>query len=318
MTKLVIENGTINGAIDVATSGMTEDVTISGGTFSVAPDEDYLVDGLELNANGAVVPEGGAALTTLYDVEDTDTEALVEDVTVATYSAKKPKDLDKSGFIDDVDELGCVKHVVFSNMPGRFFVQVNSVNKADYTVYQAGTETLFGYFAEVNNPYYMGTGVAFYNFGDDCGQYDEEPEDGAKYYTFQGVLFVADKNAYDCLMVNNELTTVRALPDEFVDHSPVFTYDKDYKVVAVKCDECGTPAVIYANRASVPAADKKIGNLYPINGDEFYCWQEGPVADTDKDDKVTSAETFDAGIAMYGGMSVMAAAGSAVVLKKKD
>ena len=36
-------------------------------------------------------------------------------------------------------------------------------------------------------------------------------------------------------------------------------------------------------------------------------------------DKVTSAETFDAGIAMYVGMSVMAAAGSAVVIgKKKD
>ena len=35
-------------------------------------------------------------------------------------------------------------------------------------------------------------------------------------------------------------------------------------------------------------------------------------------EKVESAETFDAGIAMYVGMSVMAAAGSAVVLKKKD
>ena len=40
-----------------------------------------------------------------------------------------------------------------------------------------------------------------------------------------------------------------------------------------------------------------------------------PVVDTDK---VESAQTFDAGIAMYVGMSVMAAAGSAVVLKKKD
>jgi len=35
-------------------------------------------------------------------------------------------------------------------------------------------------------------------------------------------------------------------------------------------------------------------------------------------EKVESAQTFDAGIAMYVGMSVMAAAGSAVVLKKKD
>ena len=42
------------------------------------------------------------------------------------------------------------------------------------------------------------------------------------------------------------------------------------------------------------------------------------VPSTPSTDKVTSAETFDAGIAMYVGMSVMAAAGSAVVLKKKD
>ena len=41
-------------------------------------------------------------------------------------------------------------------------------------------------------------------------------------------------------------------------------------------------------------------------------------AGTSTDKTVTSAETFDAGIAMYVGMSVMAAAGSAVVLKKKD
>ena len=43
-----------------------------------------------------------------------------------------------------------------------------------------------------------------------------------------------------------------------------------------------------------------------------------PSAGTSTDKTVTSAETFDAGIAMYVGMSVMAAAGSAVVLKKKD
>ena len=41
-------------------------------------------------------------------------------------------------------------------------------------------------------------------------------------------------------------------------------------------------------------------------------------APTPAGDKVESAETFDAGIAMYVGMSIMAAAGSAVVLKKKD
>ena len=44
----------------------------------------------------------------------------------------------------------------------------------------------------------------------------------------------------------------------------------------------------------------------------------GTSAPTVDGDKVESPKTFDAGIAMYVGMSVMAAAGSAVVLKKKD
>ena len=45
---------------------------------------------------------------------------------------------------------------------------------------------------------------------------------------------------------------------------------------------------------------------------------DAPATAPEAGDKVESAETFDAGIAMYVGMSVMAAAGSAVVLKKKD
>ena len=323
VTKLVIENGTINGAIDVATSDMAEDVTISGGTFSVAPDEDYLADGLELTADGVVVAEGGAALGTKYDLVTTDVSATkTVGVTVATFSAKAAKDRDKTGFIDQEDDLGNVKYMVFSNMNDKYFVQVNSVKKADYTVYQTGTETVFGYFKEIASPKYLGNGVAFYDFGEKCGQYDETPEVGAKYYTFQGVLFQADESYTSDvnLMVGNELTPVVALDDEFVDHAPVFTYDKDYKVVAVECAECGTDAVIYANYAAVPKADKLAGNAYPVNDNDYYSWLEGPVADTDtdKDDKVESAETFDAGIAMYVGMSVMAAAGSVVVLKKKD
>ena len=52
--------------------------------------------------------------------------------------------------------------------------------------------------------------------------------------------------------------------------------------------------------------------------DAAYAVVVGASAPVVDGDKVESAETFDAGIAMYVGMSVMAAAGSAVVLKKKD
>ena len=62
--------------------------------------------------------------------------------------------------------------------------------------------------------------------------------------------------------------------------------------------------------------------LNDANGDDIFVRTASGlvyVPVTPSTDKVTSAETFDAGIAMYVGMSVMAAAGSAVVIgKKKD
>ena len=63
--------------------------------------------------------------------------------------------------------------------------------------------------------------------------------------------------------------------------------------------------------AGYDMSDVDTGNLWLIS-------TKVPSGGAATTDKVTSADTFDAGIAMYVGMSVMAAAGSAVVLKKKD
>ena len=315
---------TINGgtyACDFVDEGAGKGTfSITGGTFTDPDAEDYLADGLELTADGVVVSEGGAVLGTKYDMVTTDiAQTKTTGVTVNTYSAKSPKDTNKDG---KLDQVGNVQYVEFSNMPGRYFVQVATVGKADYTVYHTGTKSVFGYFAEVVSPFYLGNGVAFYDFGENCGQYDDTPAVGAKYYLFQGVLYVADATELSDvnLKVGSDLVSVIELPDEWVGHVPAFTYDKDYKIVGVKCAECGTPAVIYPNYDSVPKAEKKAENVYgPINTIEYYCWLAGPSAVVDTETKVESAETFDAGIAMYVGMSVMAAAGSAVVIgKKKD
>ena len=299
------------------------DGNITAGTF--ADDvSDYLADGLELTADGVVVSEGGAVLGTKYDLVTTDiAQAKTVGVTVNTFSAKSPKDTNKDSLLDQV---GNVQYVEFSNMPGRYFVQVASVGKADYTVYHTGTKSVFGYFTEVVSPFYLGNGVAFYDFGESCGQYDDTPVVGAKYFVFQDVLYMADVTELSDvnLKVGSDLVPVIELPDEWVSHIPAFTYDKEFKIVGVKCAECGTPAVIYPNYDSIPKADKKAMNFYgPINTDDYYCWLAGPGAvvdtETETDKTVTSAQTFDAGIAMYVGMSVMAAAGSAVVIgKKKD
>jgi len=307
----------ITGASEVTINASGK---ITAGKFSVLPNESLLADGLTLTTDGVVVSEGGAVLGTKYDMVTTDIAATkTVGVTVNTYAAKAPKDTNKDGLLD---QAGNVKYVEFSNMPGVAFVQVNSANDdADYTVYQTGTKSVFGYFKAIGSPFYLGDGVAFYDFGEKCGQYDEIPEVGENYYLFQDVLFqavdpevvVPEAN----LMVGNALTPVVALDDEFVDHIPAYTFDKAYKIVGVKCAECGTAAVIYPNFASVPKADK--ADAVEINGDEYYVWLAGPGAVVDTETKVESAETFDAGIAMYVGMSVMAAAGSAVVIgKKKD
>ena len=92
------------------------------------------------------------------------------------------------------------------------------------------------------------------------------------------------------------------------------TYNTDGTLATVKCAVCkGVYKVLSANdvKTMAPAA-------YAYDTTLQVYVATGVTAAGTADEKVESAETFDAGIAMYVGMSVMAAAGSAVVLKKKD
>ena len=91
-------------------------------------------------------------------------------------------------------------------------------------------------------------------------------------------------------------------------------YAADGSVASFVCDICGeTVNVIPA--AKKPAFATNYAEI--VIGGEVYAYvvAAAPAGD---DATVESPKTFDAGIAMYVGMSVMAAAGSAVVLKKKD
>jgi len=101
--------------------------------------------------------------------------------------------------------------------------------------------------------------------------------------------------------------------------------DKTYATAtSVKCPDCKSVIKVY----TVPGVfDGKTYLQIPTGVAAGYYYVKGAVTTvvpgtvvTPSTDKtVTSAETFDAGIAMYVGMSVMAAAGSAVVIgKKKD
>ena len=252
------------------------------------------------------------------------------------HNAVAPKDLAVAGVKDGVivdGEYGAVTFYTFTaNGVTGNYVQVASVADADYTVYYAKdvngtltkTDSVFMYIAALDqNPEYAGTATLFTNFGDKCGQYDVDPVENTKYYLFQGSLYnvVPTGNANVSLMIDGKLTSVVEVATlaDMVGHVAKMTYDATYKVTAVECAECGVAAKIYSNFASVPKADKAAGNFEAVNNGEYYCWTSAPAApEAPETDKVESAETFDAGIAMYVGMSVMAAAGSAVVLKKKD
>ena len=104
----------------------------------------------------------------------------------------------------------------------------------------------------------------------------------------------------------------------------VKTFNSDKTITRVFCAECKAEFAFV--EGTVEDAIKKFGagnyTLETIDNMPVYVALTGYSAGgttTPSTDKVTSAETFDAGIAMYVGMSVMAAAGSAVVIgKKKD
>ena len=92
------------------------------------------------------------------------------------------------------------------------------------------------------------------------------------------------------------------------------------KVTALQCADCKANFTVLddsAVKTMVPTAYKQVttADTTPVT---VYIALAAVQAPATNGDKVESAETFDAGIAMYVGMSVMAAAGSAVVLKKKD
>ena len=107
--------------------------------------------------------------------------------------------------------------------------------------------------------------------------------------------------------------------------------DRDYKnsiyPTKVYCQDCKAEFKFVFGAAEDAFAEfglngyKPLGNgvwiatTLPVNHPALTAVPSVPSVDGDK---VESPKTFDAGIAMYVGMSVMAAAGSAVVLKKKD
>ena len=149
----------------------------------------------------------------------------------------------------------------------------------------------------------------------------------AQYYVVDGKYYAADVAGAKTALVDGNyvrMATTATLP---TDHNwakaKACAWDEATGLItAVECPDCEEEIAVYKvagtfdgkTYVAVTAGDAK-GYFYVAGAAANTVVPSAPAVDGDK---VESAETFDAGIAMYVGMSVMAAAGSAVVLKKKD
>ena len=220
---------------------------------------------------------------------------------------------------------GSVAYYAFNN------TKYVACDAADADVYFTitGKTAPLAYFKEVANPGYHAVATEYADFGDGCGQIPAKYKAAdTKYYTYTDlndntIVFAgsaAKLNAsVDNVLVNGELVPV-VLTNVYANaNDHMWTFVKDAatkKFVSAKCEECGAVATVYATYAAVPAGADYLVVTGP-DGVNYFLVVGAAAADAETE-KVESAQTFDAGIAMYVGMSVMAAAGSAVVLKKKD
>ena len=121
---------------------------------------------------------------------------------------------------------------------------------------------------------------------------------------------------HDFVLVDGTIYAVwNTAVDTVKDHTwKAKTYDEDGKVAAAICSVCGaTGKVVTAAEYATAAASVKVGN--PAQAGFEYVILTSAAATTTSG--VTSAKTFDAGVALYAGMALMSVAGSAVVIGKK-
>ena len=301
-----------------------ESFTVPAGVNVTMPTGAEMVD--DGTGNMMVAPAGtsGGAVATKFYVAD---DAAADDWKLL---ASFPGD-DLSDFAKDSSDnfLPCYEVPNYG-----FFTEVKAANGAYKLTYGAAKVV---YLAPVDysdvHYDYKATALKVVDEDDaECGDWfvtglDEDDKYYAA-YTKKGEVegvFVAEKNGSMQILVGGKIVDVE-WQDIGTDVEWKLHQFKGYDVVngeytTVKCENCPKVAKLYANATAATIGKKEPvklpNNLGWVTLADFFDFGANAPVVTDKDDKVTSAETFDAGIAMYVGMSVMAAAGSAVVIGKK-
>ena len=148
----------------------------------------------------------------------------------------------------------------------------------------------------------------------------DKAEAGTYYYDAKTDTYYADGGSTvanvggKMALVDETTAVIVAAHDYYVDTK---TVAGEESVAAVNCSVCKKSFAFVEGDVTAAVEKFGAGKFVEVVAGELYVAKVAGAAAAEGD-KVESAETFDAGIAMYVGMSVMAAAGSAVVLKKKD
>ncbi|MBQ2782371.1 MAG: hypothetical protein IJE94_04170 [Oscillospiraceae bacterium] len=303
----------------------------------------------------ALVMVMGLATVAFADTSAEDYALWKADVTAATAEQAKTSYETVAATTNATNGSGTIEHIKIN---GEYYVKIDAADATtlDYYVCLANDKTkapLF-YLKKVTSAdvAYNLAVVNFTDIGVKCGQLNAayadyvtneaefyvhtNPVTGVKtyytdtvsltmsapYYGNTATNFVTIEN-YGNVLVDGEIVKAYKFTDGTKQVSPLndhvwapSAYDKTTPVKAL-CGLCGATAKLY--EADEIPAKSVVAAVLNLGGTNYYAVADAtastPVVDGDK---VESAETFDAGIAMYVGMSVMAAAGSAVVLKKKD
>ena len=330
-TEVTVSGGIFDRDVTtyLATGYETAEVGSTGGTFVVG--QDIEVDAGKITAGtftddvsayvaagytvvGGEIVKASNSYTGLY-AGATSEGANVVAITSLNFFKANDNEVNEDGTYKADGNVAYYTVTGDQYFSGKYYVEVKTLAKADVVVYtDAAGKNVYMYLDQIEDPFYYGDGVVTKNFGTACGQYNAKNpayDKKATYYVAFETLYVGDKvSPTEWLMVNGEMVGVDVAFDDVVAHAPVYTRDEDGEIVAIKCSKCGAVAVEAPNFLSMPKNADRVGTTL------WYFPAAGAVVDTDT--KVESAETFDAGIAMYVGMSVMAAAGSAVVLKKRE
>jgi len=339
--EVAISGGTYSGAITVADGKGT--VAISSGSFAVKPNSAYLASGFSLSQNSAGNYVAGAVTSSTagdYKIyANTVAGTLHADVNenVASIFTKVPAAAPKMGdnlaWVGGNIEYYIAKDLGFNDL---YFYEVTDKDDATHVIKNG--KTVYKYVIMMSDPSeaaYTYTATVSKNTAmnsSDCGKVNVVGWDKKSVlYTYvdsNGLVQFATDDASAAANGTIRLNAAGVVDDYYKVNVNPHTFYPTYTkgdISGATCGKCGLVANRVKSAASLPEKYVLVTSVTcngAFAGNILYYVPSTaslPSGGVVSGPIVESAETFDAGIAMYVGMSVMAAAGSAVVIgKKKD